>query len=96
MRRNYNRRDNSTRGDLRCRLQAEAGQVAVLVGDLGARHQEAVDGGHEAGEQRSGGRERDGSGLGHRNSFLETVSIAVSFRRMFYVYQMPMSMHAIA
>jgi hypothetical protein len=28
--------------------------------------------------------------------FLETVSGAVSFRRAIYVYQMPMSMHAIA
>ena len=28
--------------------------------------------------------------------FQRTVSIAVSFRRLFYVYQMPMSMHAIA
>ena len=77
-------------------LQAEAGHVAVVVGDLGARHQEAVNRGHETGEQRGGGGEGDGSGLGHRNPFLETVSIAVSFRRAIYVYQMPMSMHAIA
>ncbi|QFI77071.1 hypothetical protein F8237_04295 [Bradyrhizobium betae] len=79
----------------RC-LQAEAGQVAVVIGDFGARHQEAVHRGHEAREQRGGRGEGDGSGLGHRNSFLETVSIAVSFRKAIYVYQMPVSMHAIA
>ena len=92
----YNRRDNSTRWLSPRRLQAEAGQIALVAGDLGARHQEAVDGGHEAGEQRGGGRERDGGGLGHLNPFLETVSDAVSFRRAIYVYQMPVSMHAIA
>ena len=49
-------------------LQAETRQVAVAIGDLGARHQEAVDRDHQAGEQRGGGGESDGSGLGHRKS----------------------------
>ena len=91
-----NWRDNSTRWALISSLQAEAGQVAVVDRDLRARHQQAIDRGHEAGEQRGGGRERDGGSLGHRNSFLETVSIAVSFREAIYVYQMPKSMHSIA
>nr|AWM11030.1 hypothetical protein CIT39_09360 [Bradyrhizobium symbiodeficiens] len=71
--------------------EAETGQVAVAVGNLRARHQESVDRGEQAGEQRGGGGESDGSGLGHRNSFLETVSSAVSFREELYVYQMPKS-----
>ncbi|QHP71805.1 hypothetical protein EI171_33665 [Bradyrhizobium sp. LCT2] len=85
-----------SRGAGSARLQAETRQVAVVIRDLGAGHQEAVDRGHETREQGGGGGESDGSGLGHRNSFLETVSSAVSFRKGIYVYQMPMSMHAIA
>lgn len=49
-------------------LQAETRQVAVVVRDRGARHQETIDRSHKAAEQRGGGGESDGSGLGHWNS----------------------------
>src|SRR4029079_8354116 len=60
-------------------LQAETGLIAVTIRDQRARHQEAVDRGHQAGEQGARGGEGDGGGLGHRSlPSSETVSIAVS------------------
>ena len=41
------------------------GEIAVANGDAAARGQQAVDRGHQAAEQRAGGKEADGCSLGH-------------------------------
>src|SRR5260370_23312796 len=45
--------------------EAEIGEIAVAHSHAGARHQQAVDSGHQAAEHGSGGREADGSSFGH-------------------------------
>src|SRR5215471_1938425 len=72
------------------RLQAEARQVAVAVGDLCARHQQPVDGGQQPAEQRARGRKCSRSGLGHRHSLSwRTVKSLFPPSKAIYVYQMP-------
>src|SRR3954463_15522074 len=46
-------------------LEAEAGKIAVTNRKPRACDQEAVDGGHQTGEQRVGGSDGDGCSLGH-------------------------------
>src|SRR5436190_21653379 len=46
-------------------LEAEAGKIAVAHRDTRAGGQEAVDGGHETGEQRARRSDGDGGSLGH-------------------------------
>src|SRR6266851_245069 len=48
----------------------EIGEIAVTHRHAGAGHQQAVDGDHQAAEQGSGGREADGSRLGHNSPLL--------------------------
>jgi hypothetical protein len=50
--------------------EADAGKVAVAIRDLGALHQQPVDGRHQAAEQGAGGRQYNGSSLGHCVPFL--------------------------
>jgi hypothetical protein len=45
--------------------QPEIGEVAVAIRGTGARHQQAINIGHEAGEQGGRGREAQRCGLGH-------------------------------
>ena len=45
--------------------ETETGKVAVAICDARARHQQAVDGGHQPTEQGAGRCEADGSSLGH-------------------------------
>jgi len=45
--------------------EAETGKIAIADGDTAALGQQAVDGSHQAAEQRAGGQEADGSSLGH-------------------------------
>ena len=49
---------------LREPLQSEIGQVAIADGDESVRHQQAIDGDHQAGEQSGGRRVAEGGGLG--------------------------------
>src|SRR6202022_2146652 len=51
--------------------KSETGEVAIARRDPGAGHQQAVDRGHQAGEQAVGGCEADGSSLGHWGSLSE-------------------------
>ena len=48
-----------------CASETKTGEVAVANGDLAARHQQAVDRGHQTAEQRAGRKEADGCSLGH-------------------------------
>src|SRR6185295_17348505 len=69
--------------------EAKAGEVAVANGDAAARDQQAVDRGHQAAEQRAGGKEADGCSLEHGCPLSE---VAERFRFVMgtiYVYQMP-------
>ena len=69
--------------------EAETGEVAVTNGDAAARGQQAVDRGHQAAEQRAGGKKADGCSLGHECPLSE---VAEQFRFVMgtvYVYQIP-------
>ena len=69
------------------RSEAETGEVAVANGDTAARGQQAVDRGHQAAEQRAGGKKADGCSLGHECPLSE---VAEQFRFVMvtiYVYQ---------
>ncbi len=70
--------------------ETEAGQVAVAIGDARAGHQQAVDVGHQAGEQGGRGYEADGSSLGHLGPlFLKCGAGPLRDLGSIYVYQMP-------
>jgi hypothetical protein len=70
--------------------ETEAGQVAIAVGDAGAGHQQPVNGGHQAGEQRTGGYEVDESSLGHLGPlFLKRGAVPLRDLGSIYVYQIP-------
>src|ERR1700704_1501892 len=72
--------------------ETEVGQVAVAVGDAGTGHQQAVDRGHDAGEQRPGGYEADGSSLGHLGPlFLKRGAAPLRDLGSIYVYQIPVA-----
>src|ERR1700710_644985 len=72
--------------------EAEVGQVAVTVGDAGAGHQQPVDGGDHAREQRAGGCEGDGSSLGHLGPLLlKRGTVPLRDLRSIYVYQIPVA-----
>jgi len=49
----------------RVRLEPDVGKIAVADCDPGARHQQAVDRGHQAAEQGVGGGQAKRSGIGH-------------------------------
>src|SRR5215471_10664943 len=79
------------------RLQAEARQVAVAVGNLCARHQQPVDGGQQSAEQRAGGHKCNRSGLGHRISLSWRTAKSLSRRRReIYVCQIPKAISVVA
>ena len=46
-------------------LKTGVGRLAVADGDHGARHQQTIDGGHEAAKQGGGRRKAERSSLGH-------------------------------
>ena len=50
-------------------LEAEAGKIAVAERNAGPRHQRAIDGTDQAGEEGRIGREADSSCLGHCSHF---------------------------
>jgi hypothetical protein len=73
------------RGVLRCSVfsnsETEIGKVAVAVGNLGVRHQQSVDGGHQSAKQRGGGPEADRNSLGHLVPLLRCSGSLRCFRR---------------
>ena len=72
--------------------ETEGWKVAVAVGDAGAGHQQAVDRGHDAGEQRACGYEADGSSLGHLGPlYVKCGARPLRDLGSIYVYQMPVT-----
>ena len=69
--------------------EPEIGQVAIAHRNAGAGHQQAVDRRHQAAEQRAGGRETDGSCLGHGVPFSGCGSAPLRDLGTIYVYRIP-------
>src|SRR5258706_16107580 len=69
--------------------EAEIGKVPIAQRGTGRGHQRTVDGGHQAAEQGGGGREADGSSLGHCRPLSKARRIAASGLGIMYVYQIP-------
>src|SRR6267378_6972384 len=58
--------------------EPEIGKVPIAQRGTGRGHQRTVDGGHQAAEQGGGGREADGSSLGHCRPLSKARRIAAS------------------